>query len=132
MRENTCAHMSNYLIVIKFVAKHKQRNLKLAVLSFVKIVSVTSMSLLKSWLAVVDKANVAPWPLSLISLLPCSPHSQLLGPALLTVTLAVKDKPQSRHKPSFPAQEPLASSLLTEKDPQELDLRPHRSEEGMF
>lgn len=75
--------MSNYLIVIKFVAKHKQRNLKLAVLSFVKIVSVTSMSLLKRWLAVADKANVAPWHLSRISLLPCSPHSQLLGPALL-------------------------------------------------
>lgn len=48
MRENTCAHISSYLIVIKFVAKHKQRNLKLAVLNFVKIVLVTSMSLLKS------------------------------------------------------------------------------------
>lgn len=35
--------MSNNLIVIKFVAKHKERNLKLAVLSFVKIVLITSM-----------------------------------------------------------------------------------------
>ena len=44
----------------------------------------------------------------------------------------MKGKPQSHHEPSFLAQGPLASSLLTERVPQDLDLRPHRSEEGIF